>query len=221
MKKSILILMIFTASSSQVIRAQEITLKAGVLGSDWRGNGVNVLNTLVGVTGKFLSRSPYIGYYGGAAINIPLSDQISIEPGLVYSQSGTTLKGELGLKGIDFLNLNASASMIQQRIELPLLLKANLGNGLEVLVGPQASYQLASKLRVQAGAFGFNLLNRNFDMSNSFEPLNVSAVAGLQYNLPGGLGFHATYEHGVTSIMKDRSAKVYSQSGRVGLSYKF
>ncbi len=221
MKKYVLILMVFAASFSQSVMAQEITLKAGALGSDWRGNGINVLNTLVGVTGKFLSRSPYIGYYGGATVSIPVSEQVSIEPGLIYSQSGTSLKGELGLKGIDFLNINASASMVQQRIEMPVLLKADLGNGLQLMAGPQASYQLASKLRVQAGAFGFNLLNRSIDMSNSFEPLNVSAVAGLQYNLPNGLGIQASYEHGLTSIMKDRSAKVYTQSGRVGLSYRF
>src|SRR5687768_961767 len=135
MKKILFALFLAAAGFINNINAQDITVKAGVLGSDWRGNGINVLNTLVGVTGKFLSRSPYVGYYGGAVIGIPISEQVSIEPGLIYSQSGTSLQGELGLKGIDFLNINASASLVQQRLELPLMLKANLGNGLELMAG--------------------------------------------------------------------------------------
>jgi hypothetical protein len=221
MKKNLLLLLMASAVFSLKTTAQNIQVKAGVLGSDWQGNGINVLNTLVGVTGKFLSRSPYVGYYAGASVNIPVAEKFSIEPGLIYSQTGTSLKGELGLKGIDFLNVNAQANMIQQRIEMPVLVKAVLANGLELMFGPQASYQLNSKLQVKAGAFGFNLLNRSFDMADSFEPFNVSAVGGLQYTMPSGLGVHALYEHGLTSIMKNRSAKVNTQSGRIGLSYRF
>lgn len=219
MKKFTLLLLFVSAFIYQRSAAQAVSVKAGALLSDWRGEGINTLNSLVGLTGDYITRSPYIGYYAGATINIPVATQLSFEPGFIYSQTGTSLKGKFGIKGIDILN--AEANMIQQSIEMPLMIKAELGSGFEVMAGPQASYLLNSKLQVKASALGFNLINKSYDLDVNFEPFNVSAVAGFQYRLSNGLGIQAMYEHGLTSMVKDRSAKVYAQSGRVGLSYRF
>ena len=219
--KKFLPILLFAAAITQQSNAQSVELKAGVSVSDWRGDGLAALNSLVGLTGNYINRQPYIGYYGGATVKIPVSDQLSVEPGLLYSQTGSSLRGELGIKGIDILNINAQANMIQQSIEIPLMIKAKMGGGFEVMAGPQASYQLKNKLQVNASALGFNLLNKSYDLDGIFEPFNVSAMAGFQYTLPNGLGIQAVYEHGLTSMIKDRSAKVYAQSGRVGVSYRF
>lgn len=221
MKKFVLITLFASAFFYEKSSAQSVQIKAGASLSDWRGDGVNALNSLVGLTGKYITRQPYLGYYGGAVLSIPISEALSIEPGVIYSKTGTSLKGDIGIKALDILRIGASANMIQQQLEFPLLLKATVGKGLKVIAGPQASYQLNSKLQVRATALGFNLLNRSIPLEGNFEPLNVAAVGGFEYDFENGLGIQATYQHGLTSMVKDRSAKVYSQSGRVGLTYKF
>lgn len=221
MKKNLLLILIIAATAYQTSSAQKIEMKAGAAFSNWRGDALSSLNSLVDLTGGMVDRKMYTGFYAGASIDIPMASNISIQPGLQYSQTGTSLKGDLNIKGLDFLGINAQANMIQQSIEMPVLLKAKLADGLSLLAGPQASYIFNNTLNVKAGALGFNVLNQNINANNLFEKFNVSAIAGLQYTMPNGFGIAASYEQGLTSIVKDRAAKAYTQSARVGLTYTF
>ena len=84
-----------------------------------------------------------------------------------YSQKGYNLKGELNLKGLEFLGANASAQLQSQYIDIPLLLKADLG-GFEIFAGPQVSYLTKADVVLKAGVLGFNLLNKKMDATEQF-----------------------------------------------------
>ncbi|MEO6730830.1 MAG: porin family protein [Ferruginibacter sp.] len=220
--KNIFLSMLFAFALSAQTQAQvSMEIKAGPVVSNWRGAGLNTFNSIVGITGNFISRKPYTGFYAGSAAEIPVSENITLQAGLQYSQTGTVLQGDLGIKVLDILNLKAKASMIQQTIEIPLLVKVATGKGFSVMGGPIAGYHLNNKLHVKATALVFNMVNKTYDMNEYFEKFNMSLAGGLQYRLENGLGIQAIYTHNLTGILKDRDAKVYTQSARIGLSYIF
>ena len=130
--------------------------QAGVSSADMRGEALQSLDDVVDVAGDYVRTGSRTGFYTGAYIGIPLAKGFAIEPGINYSQKGYQLKGALNVKGIDVLGINAKAQLQLNYLELPVLLKANLG-GLQFFAGPQISYLVNSDLKVSAGALGFKL----------------------------------------------------------------
>src|SRR5689334_13067668 len=106
--------------------------KAGVINSTMSGDAVNNFNDLLDFADGHISTSSRTGFFAGVNANIPLSQSISVEPGLMYSQKGYTLTGDLNLKGLEFLGANAKARLQSQYLDIPVLLKANLGSGFNI-----------------------------------------------------------------------------------------
>src|SRR5690606_9361428 len=115
------------------------SIRAGIASSDMRGDAINSLNNILDFADGMIATKSRTGFFAGASAAIPVSENISIEPGLYYTQKGYELKGELGIKAIDFLGVNAKAALNTSYIDVPLLVKGNFG-GLEVFAGPQVSY---------------------------------------------------------------------------------
>lgn len=193
--------------------------KAGVVVSNWRGNATDVLNSMVEVSNNNIRQQAYKSIYAGGFVNIPVTERWSVEPGLNYARMGTTLRGDLNVKILDILGANAKASAVTHVIELPVLVKVEVADGLKLFLGPQAAWNTRSQLQVRAGLLGINLLNQKIGLDNFMEPFNFSAAGGVQYQTKGGLAIEAGYYHGLTSLIRNGNAEVYSKSFRVGLSY--
>lgn len=88
-------------------------------------------------------------------------------------------------------------------IDVPVLAKAYLTRGLYIYAGPQASYLLSNKVRVEAGALGFPAFKQNFDVRNQFHELDFGVVGGLGYQFDSGLGLSAGYDYGLSSLDKN------------------
>lgn len=221
MKKQILLLA--STVFSVVIFAQSqprIGIRAGVVSSTIKGDAVNSLQNLLDYTNGAISTSNHLGIFAGVNASIPISELVSIEPGLFYTEKGYQLKGGLNLKGLDFLGVNAQAKLTSHYIDVPVLLKLNF-NGLQVFAGPQISYLAKSDLRTTAGALGFNVLDKTMDATDQFNRWDAGFTGGLGYQFGNGVNISASYDHGLSKVDANKNFDSYNRGFKLGVGYRF
>lgn len=219
-KKILLIAAVFTSALAMAQNSSTFTVRAGVTNSDMRGDANSSLEELVGFTNGMITTSGRTGFFAGASANIPLNNLFSVEPGLYYSQKGFQLKGDLDIKAIDFLGVNAKAALNSSYIDVPLILKANTG-GLEIFAGPQVSYLTKAELRTTAGALGFNVVDSRVDATDQFSRWDAGFTAGLGYQFGNGFNIRAAYDHGLTKADANRNLDTYNRAIKLGLGFRF
>jgi hypothetical protein len=208
MKKSYLLMASLVLS--MVVMAQEepvvhFGVRVGVSNAGLRGDAVSSLQNLLNFSNGAISTSSRTGFFGGAYVNLPLSEKFSIEPAVYYSQKGYALRGDLNIKGADFLGINAKSQLNASYIDLPVLAKVNL-NGFQVFAGPQVSYLTGANLHTTAGALGFNILNTKTDVSGQFT---------------NGMNLTASYDYGLIKMDDGGSFNAYNRAFKVGIGYSF
>jgi len=75
--------------------AQQITygVGAGITNMGMRGDAVKSMQQLLDITNGILNTKSVTGFYAGGFTSIPLSENLSIEPGLYYCAKGYELSG--------------------------------------------------------------------------------------------------------------------------------
>lgn len=221
MKKQIL-LFAFVAISAISFAQSKPTfgIRAGVTSSSMKGDAVNSLQNLLDYTNGGITTTNHTGFFGGVNASIPVSELVSIEPGLYYSQKGYGMKGELNLKGVEFLGVNAKAKLTSHYVDLPVLLKLDF-NGLQLFAGPQVAYLAKADLRTTAGALGFNVLDKTMDATNQFNRWDAGVTGGIGYKFPGGVAISASYDHGLSKIDANQNFDSYNRSFKVGIGFNF
>jgi hypothetical protein len=195
-------------------------VKAGISSAGLKGDAAESLNNLLDFSNGMITTSNRTGFFAGGFANIPLGGNISVEPGLYYTQKGYQMKGSLNVKGLDFLGANATANLNSQYLDIPLLLKANF-DGLQVFVGPQISYLLQSDLKLKAGVLGFNLLNTNMDATSQFNRWDAGVTGGVGYQFKNGLNLNASYDYGLMKADANKNMDVYNRGFKLGLGIIF
>lgn len=128
------------------------------------------------------------GFQAGLFAGVKYSN-IGIQADLLYSQQGAKLK--LGKFDLDYVNI-------------PVVLKYYLIQGLNVQVGPQ---------------FGF-LVNDDISYGD-VNKMDVSGVAGLGWDLPFGIRVDGRYNFGLTDISKESGAKGKNSVVALAVGYSF
>lgn len=210
----------FAQSNSSTPSQVSFGVRAGGLSSGITGDASNNLSNLLSFTNGMVIPKNVIGYYAGAFATIPVSDMISLEPGVSYAQKGYELGGELNIKGLGFLGANAKAKLQTQYIDIPVVLKLNTG-ALYVFAGPQFSYLSKAQLNTTAGLLGINLLNTNMDVTNQFNRWDVAITGGLGYTITKGVSLTASYDYGLSKIDANQSTKAYNTAIKVGIGVSF
>lgn len=209
---------ISTISFAQV--TPKFGVRAGILSSGIRGEASNNLNNLLSFSKGAITTSDHTGFYAGGYASIPVSDMISLEPGLYYSQKGYDIVGSIDIKGVGFLGANAKAKLQSTYIDIPVLLKANVG-GLQIFAGPQFSYLTKANLNTTAGLLGFNLLNSNMDATAQFNRWDAAVTGGVGYKFSNGMNINASYDYGLSKLDANQNAKAYNTALRIGLGVEF
>lgn len=211
---SSLVLVVFSmASSAQVTWHAKI----GGQNSNFRGNGMDMINKLADISNDYLKQGSYTSYYTGFSATIPVAEHFSIEPGLQYSKTGATLTGNLSFKVLSLLGVHASVKAVSHRVELPLLLKAEVAKGLYIVAGPQVNYSFDNNLQLKAGILGINAINKKISLDNLYEPFSAAALGGLQYQFPGGMQIQALYEYGLSKIVNNGNMNIYQNNMKIGI----
>lgn len=195
-------------------------VKAGLATFSIKGDANNSLQSILDFTDGMVTTNSRTGFFAGGYATLPVGDGFSFEPGVFYTQKGYVLNGNLDIKGVEFLGVNAGAKLQADYLDIPLLLKAELG-GLQVFAGPQFSYLMKSNLKTTAGALGINILNRSFDVSDQFNKWDMGVTAGAGYQFGNGMNISASYDHGLSKIDANKNVAAYNRGFKLGVGFRF
>jgi hypothetical protein len=221
MKRKILLFAAIAVSSLSFAQSKpSFGIRAGVTSSSMKGDAVNSLQDILSYTNDAVTTSAHTGFFAGANVSIPVSDLVSIEPGVYYAQKGYAMRGDLNLKGVEFLGANAKADLTSQYIDMPVLLKLNF-NGLQLFAGPQISYLAKADLKTTAGVLGFNLLNKTMDATDQFNRWDAGVTGGVGYQFANGVNISASYDHGLSKLDANQNFDSYNRAFKLGLGFSF
>ncbi|QIL76513.1 porin family protein [Hymenobacter sp. HDW8] len=210
-----------TSISTSPSRGVQFGLRAGVNVADWSGDAVQSVLDVAELTNGAVTREMRPGFHAGLYATLPLGARFAIEPGLVYSEKGTQLAGRVPLERFDFLNARVTATSRMAYIDVPVLAKAYLTRGFYIYAGPQASYLVSNKVRVEAGALGFSAFKQDYDVRNQFRELDFGVVGGLGYQFDSGLGLSAGYDYGLTSLDKNDRFDAQNRVIKASVNFSF
>ena len=196
--------------------------RGGLNLADVQGDAVKSFTTLAGYAPDgAVTREMRPGFYAGLYTTLPISPGFAIEPGISYSEKGTVLRGTLPFPALDFLNAQVTGTARLAYVDVPVLAKVFVTPGFYLYAGPQASFLVSGKARVEAGALGFTAYKQDFDISNQLRRVDFAAVAGLGYQFENGLGLSAGYDYGLTSLDTNNRFNAQNRVIKVGLNYSF
>jgi hypothetical protein len=196
-------------------------VEAGMNISNWKGDAMQSLGNIVDLSKGFISTKSRTGIHVGAYASVPLTEQISFEPGLFYSQKGYAMKGDLKIDALKFLGVNATAKVESNYIDIPLLLNAEVAKGLHVYAGPQFSYLTGSNLHINTSVLGISLLNKRLDLTNNFNRMDVAIAGGIGYAFENGFHIKAGYDYGLGKLDKNDNFKAYNRVVKLSLGFSF
>jgi hypothetical protein len=221
MKRQILLLASIAISSFAFAQSKTgFGIKAGVVNAGIKGEAANSLNELIDYANGAITTNNRTGFFAGVNAAIPVATNLCIEPGLYYSQKGYEMRGELNIKGAEFIGANAKAQLTSHYVDLPLLLKGDF-NGFQVFAGPQVSYLTKADLRTTAGVLGFNVFNRKMDATEELNRWDAGIKAGVGYQFKNGFNISASYDHGLSKLDANKNFDAYNRAVKVGVGFKF
>ncbi len=196
--------------------------RAGLNVADLRGDAVQSFTTLAGYAPDgSITKQLRPGFYAGVFATLPLGPGFAIEPGITYAEKGAVLKGTLPFPALNFLNASVTGTARLAYIDVPVLAKVFITPGFYLYAGPQASFLVSGKTRVDASVLGFSAYKQDFDVANQLRKVDFAAVGGLGYQFENGLGLSAGYDYGLTSLDSGNRFQAYNRVAKVGLSYSF
>jgi len=120
-----------------------------------------------------------LGAHVGGVINLGITDNLSIEPQVLYSMKGTQSDQDSDLK----INLNY--------IDVPIHIKYRLDNGLFFFAGPNIGLLLSAK---------FDNGEDTEDIKDDMKGLDLGINVGAGYEFESGLGLALRYNMGFANV---------------------
>lgn len=152
-------------------------------------------STFIGKTVSDLDFKAKNGYHVGLFAELPFSSKFSIQPEVLYSVQGA---GDVFQKD-DELNT--------KNINIPVLFKYYIVDGLNLQFGPQISFNTDSEYKFNKE--GANKLWDDVKVGDMTNGLNYGAVVGLGYKVPVvGISLDARYALGLNNILKSEEGNL-------------
>ena len=131
----------------------------------------------------------------GVFATLPITDFIAIQPELLYSGKGAELVYNNAFA-------EGSAKFKLNYIEVPVLLKINITDNLNIHAGPYFAYLIDAQVKNESdnGIFDFEESYDNDDF-NKFD-MGLSGGIGFDFN---SFGIGARYNYGLTNVGKERT----------------
>lgn len=195
-------------------------IKAGITSAGIRGDAIGNLDKLLEFTNGMVSKSNHTGFFVGVNSAIPLGENISVEPGIYFTQKGQEIRGNLNGKVGDVIGASAKAVLQANYIDVPVLIKTTIG-GLQIFAGPQVSYLANADLKTSAGVLGINLLNKTIDATSILNKWDAGVTGGIGYLFSNGINISAFYDHGLLKADANRNAAAFNHTVKVGIGVNF
>lgn len=134
-------------------------------------------------------------FNAGIFFTLPVGDILSIQPEVLYSRKGAELT-------YDNVLATGKAQFKLNYIEVPVLLKVNITDNLNVHAGPYFAYLIDAQVKNDGDGntidFEDNYDNDDF---NKFD-VGISGGIGLDFN---SIGIGARYNYGLSQVGKERN----------------
>lgn len=153
--------------------------------------------------------SSLAGFSAGFAFDLPVSYPFSIAPAILYSQKGYSANTQFG-----------NFTQRSQYVDAPILAKFHAGHSINLYLGPQVSYMIAS-----SNNFGSNFSSatrQSFAYSGS--RIFYDGVIGAGVDISNSIELHARYTidlQGTNSNGNNYISTYRNQAWQVGLGFKF
>jgi Outer membrane protein beta-barrel domain len=195
MKKNILIVLALMLVGSSAFSQASVAI--GIKG------GLNFANLDASSLGSAYSNRT--GYHGGAFVLIKLG-KIGIQPELIYSKQGSTVK-------LSTSNFDSNYDYFN----IPIILKLYTVAGINIQVGPQFGFA--------SGQVPVNAItgqNGTVAIYDKLKGSDISAALGLGWDLPFGLTIDARYNLGLTKVNEGitTTSEIKNQVIQVSVGYK-
>lgn len=207
--------------SSSPTDGVKIGIRAGYNGMNWEGDAVESAKNLLDYTDGNVQLKMRHGFHAGAYLSLPLGSGIELEPGLLYSQKGVVMEGNVPGNVGEMLSAKATITNKSEYLDVPLLLRFYVADGFNLFAGPQVSFLLSNKVNVKAGALGFNALDRDFDWNSGQRKVDVGLAAGVGYQFQNGFNVNGGYDFGLTTIDDNATYKTYNRGFKASIGYRF
>lgn len=170
--------------------------------------GLNFANVdAKSATAAYNSRT---GYHAGAFFLFKFT-KIGIQPEVIFSQQGTTVK-------VNSQNFDSNFSYLN----IPIILKLYLAGGLNLQAGPQFGF-----LTKATGINGYDIVTGKYtsgDIKDNFKSSDLSMALGVGWDLPFGLNIDGRYNFGLSDINNSSksgtSDAVKNQVFQLSVGYK-
>ncbi|RLJ32522.1 opacity protein-like surface antigen [Chryseobacterium sp. 7] len=141
------------------------------------------------------------GFYGGVFANIPVAQDFSVQPEVLYSGLGGKYKG------------NSDIKLNTDYIAVPVMLQYNLIPNLYVEAGPQFGFLISAKGKGNGASV---------DVKDNFKTFDFGLGLGAGYYFTQNIGVNVRYTAGLSDIPKNNTGDA-SRNGvfQIGLAYKF
>src|SRR5689334_10363265 len=95
MKKTVGVWILLLVAMTSGAMAQQVRfgIRAGLNVADWQGDATQSVTNLLDLTNGYADKEARTGFHAGVYATIPLSSRFTLEPGVLYSQKGTVLRG--------------------------------------------------------------------------------------------------------------------------------
>ena len=162
--------------------------------------GVNLAN----ISGDYTENAAIkIGFHVGGVVEISVSDNFVVAPGVLFSLKGAQDKDNSKFKE----NLSY--------IEVPVNAKYKLESGLNFFAGPYVGILISAK---------FTNGTTDVDIKNEINSTDVGVNVGLGFDMESGLGFSAQYGIGLSNLNKDVAGSTSTPSIKnsvIGISVRY
>lgn len=207
MKKLFLFVVAIVVTTS-VTEAQEVRIGAK--------GGVNFATFSGDDLGDVKSRT---GFHIGGLVEVPISEKFAIQPEVLYTSQGSKYSEKGSELGVEY------AYDIEQKldyIQVPVMAKFYVIDGLSLEAGPQVSFLTSSKLDYE-GTLGGVTVSGEEDLDD-VSSIDFSVGAGASYRLPMGLFFTARYNFGLGNVNDASDAddrKIQNRVAQISVGYSF
>lgn len=152
-----------------------------------------------------VSYSMKADFNAGVLVAIPIAGRFSIQPEALYSGQGSDIKVDSLTGKYNF-----------QFINIPVLIKYHIINGLYLETGPQFGLLIGAKVKADGGS--------STDIKDELKTSDFGWTAGLSFLLPVNFGVDARYNFGLTNFLKatgEGGGSIKNGVLQVGVFYLF
>lgn len=197
MKTTFLIVASFFGIAAATAQTDKTDIEFGVRG------GVNFAN-IANENSNLDSPDSRTSFYAGVLAELPLHERFSMQGEVFYSGQGFERNIPL---------INEKVQYKADYIQVPILAKFYIVEGLSVAAGPQFGFKVNENIDYKPGIDGGEI---NMDSLQTFD---MQGTAGLEYKLDNGLFIQGRYSYGFSDLIKDSS--VHTSVFSAGLGYMF